>query len=58
MTAAEVNTFIKTMEELGDVWTFDQVQSVYGNRSLQEALTDRHSSLSQFTNIIESVLNA
>ncbi len=58
MTAAEVNTFVETMEELGDVWTPDQVRSVYGNQSLEDALNDRRSSLSQFANIIGNVLNS
>ena len=29
MTKTEINTFIETMEEFGDIWTADQVEEVY-----------------------------
>ena len=41
MTTEEINTFIETMEEFGDPWTVDQVKDVYGDNSLEEAITDR-----------------
>ena len=44
MTKTEINTFIETMEEFGDIWTADQVEEVYGNNTLDELLpiVDHH----------------
>lgn len=33
MTKTEINTFIETMEEIGDIWTPEQVEDVYGDKS-------------------------
>ncbi len=41
MTKTEVAEFIERMEEIGDVWEEDDVERVYGDRSLQEALNNR-----------------
>ena len=41
MTEAEINTFIKVMEEHGDIWTVDQVIDVYGNSTLEDAIKTR-----------------
>ena len=57
MTKAEIATFIETMEEIGDVWTEEQVEDVYGDFTLDEALTSRKSSFSKFTDIIDKVIN-
>ena len=38
MTKAEINTFIETMEEFGDIWTADQVEEVYGSSTLKKLL--------------------
>lgn len=57
MTTAEIHTFIETMEEVGDVWTPEQVEEVYGTSTLQDAIAERRSTVSKFANIIGAVLN-
>ena len=57
MTLNESNIFIEEMEEIGDIWTQEQVMRVYEHQSLKEALNERWSSLTEFVNIIERVLN-
>ena len=41
MNNAEINTFIKRMEEFGDFWEKKDVERVYGDVSLDDALQDR-----------------
>ena len=57
MTKAEINTFIATMEEFGDIWTADQVEEVYGNSTLEEAIADRKSSHEKMAGLIGKVIN-
>ena len=38
MNKVEIDTFIETTGEFGDVWTIEQVQDVYGDKTLSEAL--------------------
>lgn len=57
MTKVEINTFIETMEEFGDIWTADQVEEVYGNRTLKEAIADRKSSHEKMADLIGKVIN-
>ena len=57
MTKQEIREFIEIMEEIGDVWTEDQVEDVYGNMSLEEAVRDRKASLGTFFDIIDKVIN-
>ncbi len=57
MTLNERNIFIEEMKKIGDVWTQEQVMRVYEHQSLQEALNDRWSSLTEFVNTIERILN-
>ncbi len=57
MTKAEINTFIETMEEFGDIWTADQVEEVYGNSTLEEAIADRKSSHEKMAGLIGKVIN-
>lgn len=45
MNRQEINEFIEKMEEVGDVWTEEQVNDVYGDSSFEDALADRQSSL-------------
>ena len=47
----------KEMEAIGDEWTPEQVEDVYGDSSLDEALADRKASLGTFFDIIEKVIN-
>ena len=57
MTKAEINTFIETMEEFGDIWTADQVEEVYGTSTLKEAIADRKSSHEKMADLIGKVIN-
>lgn len=57
MTTEEINTFIETMEEFGDVWTIERVKDVYCDKSLEEAINDRKAILAQFGSIIGTLLN-
>lgn len=57
MTKAEINTFIETMEEFGDIWTADQVEEVYGSSTLKEAIADRKSSHEKMADLIGEVIN-
>ena len=57
MNKQEINTFIEVMEEIGDVWTPEQVQDTYGDVELKSAISDRRSQLNQFTDIIGKVIN-
>lgn len=57
MTKTEINTFIETMEEFGDIWTADQVEEVYGNITLKEAIADRKSLHEKMADLIGKVIN-
>ena len=57
MTKAEINTFIETMEDFGDIWTADQVEEVYGSSTLKEAIADRKSSHEKMADLIGKVIN-
>lgn len=57
MKRSDINIFIEEMEEIGDKWTPEQVEDVYGDDTLEKALKDRKSSLNTFFNIIENVIN-
>ena len=57
MNKQEINEFIKKMEEVGDVWTEEQVNDVYGDSSFEDALADRQSSLDHLSDIINKVIN-
>ena len=57
MKKKDVAVFIEEMEAIGDEWTPEQVEDVYGDTSLDEALTDRKASLGRFFDIIGKVIN-
>lgn len=57
MNKIEIDTFIETTGEFGDVWTVEQVQDVYGDKSLDEALADRRVSYEHISNIIGNSIN-
>ena len=57
MTKIEINIFIERMEEIGDLWEPEDVERVYGDRSLEDALEDRMTDMSAFANIIGTILN-
>lgn len=52
MTRTEINTFIETMSEIGDEWTPDQVEEIYGDMPLDEALSSRQAQVSSFLNVL------
>lgn len=57
MKKDEIGTFIEQMEEIGDNWTAEEVEDVYGEKSLEEALIDRKSNIGSLMNIIGKVIN-
>lgn len=57
MTDIEINTFIESMEEIGDLWEPEDVERVYGDQSLEDALADRMADMSAFASIIGTILN-
>lgn len=57
MKKREIDTFIEEMESIGDEWEPEDVERVYGNSTLDEALSDRKSALGSFFDIIGKVIN-
>ena len=57
MKKKDVAAFIEDMKSIGDEWTPEQVEDVYGDSSLDEALADRRASLGTFFDIIGKVIN-
>ena len=57
MDTEKINEFIEKMEEVGDVWTEEQVNDVYGDSSFEDALADRQSSLDHMSAIISKAIN-
>lgn len=57
MNKREINDFIEEMEAIGDEWTPEQVEDVYGNTSLEDALISRKSDFGAFFDIIDKVIN-
>lgn len=57
MKKRDISTFIEEMESIGDEWTPEQVEDVYGDSTLEEALADRKSSVGTFFDIIQKVIN-
>lgn len=57
MRKRDIDAFIEEMEEIGDIWTPEQVQDVYGDYTLDKAIKHRKSCLGQFFDIIGKVIN-
>ncbi|MBR5500641.1 MAG: hypothetical protein IKV74_03850 [Clostridia bacterium] len=57
MNKMEMNDFIEKMGSVGDEWTLEQVEDVYGNMTLEEALVDRKKSLDIFFGILGNAIN-
>lgn len=57
MKKQDVNAFIEEMEMIGDIWEPEDVERVYGNTTLENAISDRKSSLGHFFDIIGKVIN-
>ena len=58
MNKKDIDAFIEEMEEIGDVWTPEEVEDVYGDTSLEDALADRKSAMGTFFDIIDQVINS
>lgn len=57
MKKKDIDIFIEEMESIGDKWTPEQVEDVYSDSSLEDALADRKSSVGTFFDIINKVIN-
>lgn len=57
MKKSEIAEFIESMEEIGDSWTEEQVEEVYGDKSLEEALEDRKANVGNLIDIIGKIIN-
>ena len=57
MNQNEIYEFIERMEEIGDIWEYDDVKRVYGDKSLEYAINERMTTLNTFAGIIHTVLN-
>ena len=57
MKKKDVERFIEEMEQIGDVWTPEQVENVYGDYTAEEALEDRKGNVGIFFDIIGTALN-
>jgi hypothetical protein len=57
MNKQERQEFIERMEEIGDVWEDDDVKRVYGEKTFDEALSDRMTDMNAFANIIGTIIN-
>ena len=56
MDKRDISYFIEEMEPIGDHWTAEEVERVYGNTSLEAALSDRKSALNKFFGILGTVI--
>lgn len=57
MRKNDVDIFIEEMETIGDVWIPEQVENVYGDFSLEEAINDRKAVMATFINAIGKIVN-
>lgn len=57
MTKNEINEFVESMKELGDEWTEEQVIDVYGDKSLDEALSERKNTVNMLLNNIAKIVS-
>ncbi len=56
MKKKDIDTFIEEMEPIGDVWEPEDVERVYGDYSLEDALASRKQDLGQFFGIIGLIM--
>ena len=57
MKQSEIVEFIESMEEIGDNWEEEQVEDVYGDMSLKEALADRKARVGRMIDIIGKIIS-
>ena len=58
MNDFEIETFIDTLKEAGDIWEPADVKRVYGDASLEDALKDRINDLHWFADIVHKANEA
>ena len=56
MRREDIETFIEEMDAIGDRWTPEQVEDVYGSYTLDEALADRKASVGIFFDTITKII--
>lgn len=56
MKKSDVKKFIKEMGKIGDDWTEDQVEDVFGDKDLDDALDERKSQVGMHLNNIVKAL--
>lgn len=57
MDGHDINAFIEAMHDLGDDWEEEDVERVYGDKTLDEALSDRRNDIGFFANIMDILIN-
>lgn len=57
MNKTEINIFIDEMKHIGDVWEPADVERVYGDKTLDEALADRKKAIDDLGNIFGIIMN-
>ena len=57
MNKKEIAEFIERTGEFGDEWTPEQVEDIYGDRSLEEAWSDRKSLWEQHVGNVMSLVD-
>lgn len=58
MKKEEIRKFIDCMEKIGDIWTEEQVEYVYGTYELEEAFRERQFQIGQLFNSIEKTIHS
>ena len=56
MKRSEIAEFIESMEKIGDSWTEEQVEDVYGDMSLKEALADMKRFVKCFFELLTQII--
>lgn len=51
MTEHDINEFIKRMRAIGDIWEAEDVECVYGNYRLEEAIRERTAAVERFAGV-------
>ena len=57
MRKDEIDAFVDAMEDMGDEWSPEDVERVYGKKSLEDALADRRNDLMTVAGFIGNLLN-
>lgn len=57
MKKSEIGEFIEAMKKVGDLWTEEQVELVYGNVEKDEAILDRQAGLGRVSGMMWNIIN-